>query len=106
MLGSRPMMAVSIMQTLHTGSVLSGPQHWSAFLASYRPLKGNHIVFEDIASKRPKTLSMEDYVVLLAYDGSVHHANTAHRVCSVSSTAFVCLSGQLQTFEAESYRIK
>ena len=100
------MMAVSIMQTQHTGSVLSGPQRLSAFLANYRLLKGNHVVYNDIASKRPKTQSMEDYVGLLAYDGSVHHANTAHRVCSVGSKAFVCLSGQLQTFEGESYHIK
>ena len=80
MLGCWPMMALSMMQTLHTGSVLSGPQRLSAFLASYRPLKGNHIIQKDIASKRPKALSMEDYVGLLAYDGSVRHANTAHRV--------------------------
>ena len=95
MLGSWPMMAVSNMQTLQTGSVLSGSQRLSASLASYRPLEGNHIVLYDIASQRPKTLSMEDYVGLLAYVGSVHHANTAHRVCSVRSTAFVCISGLL-----------
>ncbi len=71
MLGCRPMMAVSIMQTLQTGSVLAGPQRLSAFLASYRPFKGNHIVLWDITPQRPKTLSMEDYVGLLAYDGSV-----------------------------------
>ena len=105
MLGCWPMMAVSIMQTLHTGSVLSGPQQLSASLASYRPLKGNHNVLYDIAPQRPEPLSMEDYVGLPAYDGCVHHANTAHRVCSVRSTAFVCISGQLQTFGGESYRI-
>ena len=66
MLGCWPMMAVSIMQTLHTGSVLSGPQRLSAFLASYRPLEGNYIVLEDITPQRPKTQSMEDYVGLLA----------------------------------------
>ena len=48
---------------------------------------------------------MEDYVGLLAYVGSVHHANTAQRVCSVRSIAFVCISGQLQTIRGESYRI-
>ena len=70
MLGCWPMMAVSIMQTLQTGSVLSGPQRLSASLASYRPFEGNHIILYDITPQRPKTLSMEDYVGLLAYDGS------------------------------------
>ena len=50
------------------------------------------------ASKRQKPLSMRDYVGLLACDGGAHHANTAHRVCSDRTTAFVCSSGPLQTF--------
>ena len=55
---------------------------------------------------REKIKEWLEYVGLLAYDGSVHHANTAHWVCSVRSTAFVCISGQLQTFEGELYHIK
>ena len=96
MLGCWPMMAVSIMQTLQTGSVLSGPQHLSASLASYRPLEGNHIVLYDIAPQRPKTLSMEDYVGFLAYDGSAHHANTLHTGSVLSGPQ--CLSASLASY--------
>ena len=52
----------------------------------------------DTASQSLKPLSMLDYVGFLAYDGGVHHANTAYMVCSDRTTGFVCSSGQLQTF--------
>jgi hypothetical protein len=57
--------------------------------------------YNDTASKRLKPLSMEDYVRFLVCDGSVHHANTAHRVCSVRRTAFSSGSIPLLTSKAK-----